>query len=652
MDSGMETGGIAVSGSGGDPTDLVAIFGTMEPPVPWRAMQVGALSFLLSEQSIRSIKWHGVELVRAISWPVRDENWATYPCVTLNDATARSDGRITGRIEQEVSGGRLGLVVEFSANDAGLLTVSVTMTPVGGPFATNRAGLTVLHPILGLSGGSVRVTHPGGAEEITRFPEQIMPSQPMKEITGLAYAIGAAHVDVSFEGEVFEMEDQRNWSDASYKTYCVPLKEPFTYEIGAPVTQRVRLSLRGDAPVVRRAERAPALGVEPLGQVAPAIGLALEEGWEGDAAARDLIAGCGASHLLLRLRASVAPAFLDEAGLLAGRLGAGIDVELLLEDAEPFAAIDTLAAKLAAAGIAPERVLALNEAYLKSYQPSATWPEGPQPHELVAAARRVFREALIGGGMLTNFTEFNRCRPDPAVCDYVFHGNSATVHASDDLSVMETLEALPQVFSSAEALSGGLAYRLGLVSIGMRTNPYGSSVSENTVQLRETMARADPRHRGLFGAAWAVGVLASTAGSRVEALCLGAPTGPFGLAYMRQRFLQPGFDRGEGVVVPLYHVVRLAREMAGHPRVALSGLPEGVAAYGATVNGATRIMVANLTRSPQSLALPRAAEVTILDGASASAAMKDPNWLDTAPRKQQSDLRLEGYAVAMLEMEG
>ena len=26
-----------------------------------------------------------------------------------------------------------------------------------------------------------------------------------------------------FEGDLFEMEDQRNWTDASFKTYCTPL---------------------------------------------------------------------------------------------------------------------------------------------------------------------------------------------------------------------------------------------------------------------------------------------------------------------------------------------------------------------------------------------------------------------------------------------
>ncbi|QDC08623.1 hypothetical protein FHY55_04925 [Oceanicola sp. D3] len=650
MDSKLEAAGGESPAPEQERADLVVTFGTDEPPVPWRRIALGPLSFLLSDQSIRRITWHGVELVRAISWPIRDENWATYAAVTLDEATAWSEGRITGRIEQSIDGGRLALTVEFSASEEGTLSVAVTMTPKGGAFATNRAGLTVLHPIRGLTGAPVTLTHPDGSSEDARFPELIKPSQPMKDIAGLAYGIGPAAVDMRFEGEVFEMEDQRNWSDASYKTYCVPLKEPFTYEIAEPQTQRASFSFSGSllASTPQGGDTPPR--VELLGRNAPDVGLVLEEGWLGGAPTLDATRLCGTSHLLLRIDATTSAAFLDEVFQLARTLAVEIDLELVLDDARPEAAIEALAARIATAGIVPRRVIALTEAYLKSYQPTATWPDGPPPSALVEMSRQAFPEALIGGGMLTNFTEFNRCPPEPELCDFVFHGNSATVHASDDLSVVETLEALPQVFRSAEALAGQAAYRLGLVSIGMRTNPYGAKVSDNPEQLRETMARPDPRHRGLFAAAWAVGVLASTGQSNVEALCLAAPTGPFGLAYTPQAHAQPGFDQGEGVVVPLFHVHREARRLAGAPGVMMAGLPEGVVAYGAKVEGQTRIMIANLSQVRRTVTLPEMSLALVLDRGSARSAMADSDWLRTAPRVPLQELSLAPYAVGFLSM--
>ena len=46
-------------------------------------------------------------------------------------------------------------------------------------------------------------------------------------------------------GDVFEMEDQRNWSDASYKTYVRPLSLPWPYvmEQGVVNRQSVELSI-------------------------------------------------------------------------------------------------------------------------------------------------------------------------------------------------------------------------------------------------------------------------------------------------------------------------------------------------------------------------------------------------------------------------
>ena len=46
---------------------------------------------------------------------------------------------------------------------------------------------------------------------------------------------------------IYEMEDQRNWTDASYKTYVCSLLDPWPYrlEAGAKVTQRVSLVFEG-----------------------------------------------------------------------------------------------------------------------------------------------------------------------------------------------------------------------------------------------------------------------------------------------------------------------------------------------------------------------------------------------------------------------
>ena len=83
---------------------------------------------------------------------------------------------------------------------------------------------------------------------------------------------------------------------------------------------------------------------------------------------------------------------------------------------------------------------------------------------------RLSRRAL-GGGMFSYFTELNRKRPPVALLDFVTHATNPIVHAADDDSVMETLEALPHITRSARAIIGDLPYRIGPSTIAMRHEP-------------------------------------------------------------------------------------------------------------------------------------------------------------------------------------
>jgi hypothetical protein len=155
-----------------------------------------------------------------------------------------------------------------------------------------------------------------------------------------------------------------------------------------------------------------------------------------------------------------------------------------------------------------------------------------------------------------------------SVCDYITHGATAIVHAADDRSVVENLEGLSQVFTSARILAERGEYRLGLVSIVMRSNPYGSGVVANPDQIRLPMAGTDPRQRGLFGAAWAVGAVAATEQHGISSIALATPVGPFGIIYRRAAWSQPIYDNGGAAIYPLFHVVRALSKDKGFSVIA------------------------------------------------------------------------------------
>ena len=87
-------------------------------------------------------------------------------------------------------------------------------------FQKNRIGLCVHHPIQSCSGQTVMVKQPNGASYTSVFPEMVSPHQPLLEMQQMQWTTSdKTTVELFFDGDIFEMEDQRNWSDSSYKTY-------------------------------------------------------------------------------------------------------------------------------------------------------------------------------------------------------------------------------------------------------------------------------------------------------------------------------------------------------------------------------------------------------------------------------------------------
>jgi hypothetical protein len=254
------------------------------------------------------------------------------------------------------------------------------------------------------------------------------------------------------------------------------------------------------------------------------------------------------------------------------------------------------------------------------------------------------------------FTELNRKRPPAGLLDFVTHTTCPIVHAADDRSVMETLEALPAIIASTKDFSGAAAYRIGPSAIGCRQNPYGRSTLDNPLGGRVCLARVDPRQRGLFGAAWTLGYLAVAAHGGVEAVTLGAPTGPFGFIYRRTIEPQPYFDALEGqAVYPAFHVMAGLTREAGRPMIAATPSRPGVAAalaYGA--GGRTVVWLANLRTQALTVGLaglqPGETRVAVIDAASFARVTTDPNALDAlAQTLVGGQVVLDAYAVARVE---
>jgi hypothetical protein len=290
---------------------------------------------------------------------------------------------------------------------------------------------------------------------------------------------------------------------------------------------------------------------------------------------------------------------------------------------------------------------------LKCTLPGTTWPPCPPAEDLFRHARTYFPKAKLVGGMFSYFTELNRKRPPLDVMDSVSFTTSALVHAGDDRSVTESLEALPHIDRSVRAIVGDTPYAVGPSAIGMRDNPYGAKTMDNPESIRQAMNWNDPRQQSLLGAAWNVGYFAHFAQGGARSIALGGITGPFGLLSTPQNWKQAWFDQNRGLYPP-YHVMRVLSSFADANLCEVAiGTPRDVQMIAVQRNGGIEALVANLTGTQQKIELSGfdgSIANAILDASTFAAASQNLSFLsETSNKLVGRSIILDAYAVMHLK---
>jgi D-apionolactonase len=640
--------------------DSIRLFGTLQPVSPPRKLTAGPLTAELDAGNLRYIRFHGREMMRAVSFIVRDKNWGTYNPVISNEIIEETDDSF--RVSYDAVAKDATQEFRYSARIVGKADGSLTFAAKGTAqtdFLTNRTGFVVLHPIHGVAGAPCTVQHVDGRVEKTSFPALIDPVQPMKELRALTHEfIPGLKVTCRMEGDTYEMEDQRNWTDASYKTYVRPLALPWPYVIpkGEGADQSVTLTVSGTATAsVETAEGPVTVALGEEGAAMPALGLGLDP---ADASAvidhAGILKAAGPKHIVCSydpLRGHEEKV-LEQMARAAQALGAEAWLEFVIPTVDRFEEDIDKAGRAAADLGSPFATVMVSPAPdLKSTLPGSPWPPCPPLDACYRAARKAFPKARLGGGMFSFFTELNRKRPPVALLDFVTFSTTPLVHAGDDRSATESLESLPHVIESVQAFINGKPYHVGPTAIGMRMNPYGAAPMENPLNIRQAMNRMDPRQRGMFGAAWYLGYVAHFARGRASAITLGAGVGEFGLLYTKRDYPQPWFDENGGVY-PVFHVFKGLAALSGRRMVEtrVSRLRE-VQALAAAHNGDLEIWIANLTGEEKLIDFDRAlaGTVSILEATSFETAATDREAIRLIERPfTERKVLLGPYAVARL----
>ena len=649
------------------PSRPIILCGTEQPDVVGRTLTAGPLSVELDNGQLRYLKLDGIEVLRAVAFLVRDENWGTYvPTIGNLKVEQRADGfsvsykAVCGKGSQEIS-----YDAKIEGRGDGSLEFTGSATPKTD-FLTARTGFVVLHPLKGVVGKEVEVEHVDGTTVKSKFPAQVDPVQPFLHIRALTHAVmPGVKATVRFEGDTWEMEDHRNWTDASFKTYVRPLALPWPYTLkaGETIKQAVKVSLNGK-PSKAGTSAGKSVAIE-LGAATranmPPVGLGMPaEEIEYAVMHLDLLKRAAPRFLQCQFDPRARHGLKELYGyrVLCEQTGAQCVLEIVVESLNDYAGeLARLAGMVKQSGLTLTAIAVCPVGDLKSVLPGGPRPPAPALDALYAATRAAFPGVRLGGGMFSFFTELNRKHPPTDNLDFVMNTTCPIVHAADDRSVMETLEALPYQVATTRSFVGSTAYRIGPSSIGCRDNPHGKTFTPNPDNERVCLARMDPRQRGLFGASWTLGYIATFARTDVESIAVGTPTGPLGIIYRKTDYPQPYYDQLSGpAVYPVYHVVSGLTRGAGRKLVyAESTDAAKVQCLAYRGEGGTTLWVANLTAQDQTVAI-HGAKGTVygntLDEQSLASATTDPRGFQATYRmvKDPAKLKLQPYAVAILSV--
>jgi uncharacterized protein YgbK (DUF1537 family) len=592
-------------------------------PVP-RPLRAGPLTMDYENGDLRYLRLGGREVVRRIYVAVRDRNWGTVPTtLTPVQTEVRADSfdlvyeivakqdEIDFRWRATLTGtadGRLEFVIDGAAHSA---------------FLRNRIGFCILHPAAECCGARCRVRFEDGRVIDATFPKAIAPENPFVDLTGLDHEVTpGVWCRMEFEGEVFEMEDQRNWVDASFKTFCTPLRRPFpvAVAVGEKVRQAVRLRVEGAAspsavgrgvPAERRVRDGSPGGFAlpqdiPAGIVRidltnaprtrlPALGLTAAS--HGQTLTEREIARLRAlrpAHLRIELR----PATDDCAAKLraASVLGVPLEVALTLTDAAG-AELRTVAAAMEAVRPPVARWLVFHAKELAAT--NTRWID------LARAHLAKFSPAAFVTGTDYWFAQLNRERPPQAGLDGVCFTLTPQVHASDHASLVETLAEQAELVANASEFSAGVPLTLSPVTLRMRNNPAATG-PERATPPGELPACVDPRQMSLCGAGWTLGSVKYLAEAGVAHATYYETTGWLGVMETEAGSPLPKlFPSIPGAVFPLYHILADLNEFAGAEVVhCVSSSPLQVEALVLVRNGVRRVLLANLSPQAETVAFP------------------------------------------------
>lgn len=583
------------------PTEYNQILSGDQFPDSFIELRAGNLSMLYENGNIRYIKAGSDEIIRMIYSAVRDREWLTVTPKIRNEVAEinpdsfkisynclYSDKEIEFEAEYLIEG-RPDNSIAFSFEGKAKKT-----------FEKNRIGFCILHPVETCAGIPCKILHPGGTEETLYFPLEIDPCQPFKNICAMEWMVSGLGCRIDLEGDVFETEDQRNWTDASYKTYCTPLEHPHpvTLKTGDTVRQKVTIRVKGNIEEHQKEDTIKINLAEGRAQELPKIGIGRSSRQENITDNEVKILRTLAFdhyHADLYLFEENWKDKATSALMEAERLGCPLELALFFDDRAMDQCIDMI--DWFSNAHTEIFLIILYDKTEKSTPDYLTDALGP-------LLKEVFPGVRIAAGTNANFAELNRNRPETAQSDYLCYSIHPQEHASDNLTLTENLKGQEYTVSSALSFSKGKGIWISPVNLQRRFNANVSNY-ELPPAGDGFPPQADIRMMSLYGACWTVGSLKYLCESGVKGITFYETVGERGIIQGDYDSRWPErFPATRGMIFPMFFIFKYLSGIRDMKVVkSVSSNPLNVDCLSFTDGRKIKVLLANYTTEIQKVNL-------------------------------------------------
>jgi hypothetical protein len=533
----------------------------------WRS---GPWSVTLRGDELADIRYDGAVILRALRFIARDRDWRTPPALVEDVQT--TDTTVVLRTRCRLDEIDISAVLDLRI-EGNILTLTSTATAQSA-FWTQRIGLVAQQPPT-LAGTALTVSHPDGTTTDTTFPETVQPHQPAVDIEGLSWTVDGATVHATFGGDVFEIEDQRNWTDASYKAYTPPLDRPAPVltDTGDSWTHSVTVTVTpsgAPANTFHKVDAVEHVTLVDTERVAPSIGIgastAPDQGGPDTRSPVDFV--------LVELNADGPnwPAALER----AATSGLPLDVRIVTDHPTR---VSTVVAALRTHPVIRVGVFSSSTHVTER----ALW----------AALRTATRDLDIElvGGARSHFTELNRTHERlPAFDSYTF-SLTPQMHVHETAQLAESIGMQELVTRDALAIASGSAVHVGPITLRPRLNAVATTPpSPERADLQDgygpehVPGATDPRQGAREVAAWTIASAAALAAAGASTITYFEEWGPRGI------------ETSHGHANPARAALAALTHLADHPLLIPASSPEteGLLAIGGRAGAEVTALVANL----------------------------------------------------------